>query len=117
MIEYLDGGLVTAGVFLLLVIFITSPNTRHKSKKEGKRHGMRMYAKIMIASYAALLLYQPYSVMQDIKSNSASFKKGLTLKCITESASYLVSKESGWKIYGDSFTKDSLLIRGDRCEE
>jgi len=39
------------------------------------------------------------------------------IKCYIEDFDYMVSKEEGWSIRANYFTKDSLLIRGDKCKE
>ena len=60
--------------------------------------------------------YLSIDAKSSIRENMKSFNRGDTLNCATIGTRYLVSKSKGWKINKDSFTKDSLLIRADRCK-
>lgn len=48
------------------------------------------------------------------------FINGATLTCssnVFDQRSFLVSKESGWKIYKDTFKKEDMLIQIADCKE
>ena len=42
---------------------------------------------------------------------------GKSLKCRDNNSLYLVSKKNAWLVDDIYFTKDSLLIRADRCDK
>ena len=117
MIEYADPQLLKLSGLILTVSFVWILFEKSITKTDGKKRSTMFLTKVLLLFCVVAPLYQSYSAKSDIESSSASFKKGAVLKCSIASASYLVSHKSGWKIYGDSFTKDSLLIRGDKCED
>jgi len=77
------------------------------------------YLVLMIAIFYFLHSYEKYS---ETKENKEFFKNEKLLKCFSggglynESNRYRVSKKNGWSLEGDYFTKDSLMIRANKCE-
>jgi len=77
------------------------------------------YLVLMIAIFYFLHSYEKYS---ETKENKEFFKNEKLLKCFSggglysESNKYRVSKKNGWSLEGDYFTKDSLMIRANKCE-
>jgi len=77
------------------------------------------YLALMIAILYFLHSYEKYS---ETKENKEFFKNEKLLKCFSggglysEANKYRVSKKNGWSLEGDYFTKDSLMIRANKCE-
>ena len=116
MFEFLDHELIVATVMLLLSFFILDASWHAKTKDsqhEVKRVKGIGWAYIVIIASPFI---GSYILMLDAQESIARFKSNTTLKCMSEKVPYLVSKEEQWSIKGVYFTKESLLLRADKCE-
>lgn len=87
-----------------------------KAKSE-KRSIKRPYIGFVImALIVGFLFLDSYTTKKSIDENRALFKEGRELQCSTLTTSYLVSKQGGWKLHGEAFMKDSLLLDVRYCE-
>ena len=113
MFEYINPGFILIGAIFLFFFLLTLGLKRGKDKPE----------KLTFFDYFPLLFvfvsatYLSMDAKSSIDENIKQFNRGDTLNCATLSTRYLVSKSKGWEVHRDSFTKDSLLIRADKCKD
>ena len=105
---YFDGDIITA-TLLLLFSYAMFDLPKNKNRKSGIR-----WVYIFIISIPIVTAF-----FTQIKAdeNMAYFKRGGVLKCEIGEYNYLVSKEEQWSLKDNFFTKESLLIRADYCQE
>ncbi len=63
-----------------------------------------------------LILSDGYTTKNTIDKNIAFFQEGSELKCSTFSTTYLVSRQTGWRLHNEAFIKDSILLDARYCE-
>jgi len=109
MFEYINGGVLFFIVILIVTYFFES-----KEKKS--------WTKTFIVVGLLLLLYEASTQSSAAEDNARLFKKGKALKCRSggglydKADRYRVSLQDGWVLQGDSFIKESLMIRANKCE-
>ena len=116
MFEYINPGFyILSGILILmsliLIGFNAIENQRNHSVKEFPSFGVWI---LVLAIISPLLV--SLNTKSNINENTDAFKQNKFMECHTLADSYLVSQENGWKLFEDSFTKDSLSIRADKCE-
>lgn len=117
MFEYINpGAVILSGIILFLYIGIYILSLEKKQTKQKGRKSNKFPLFIIVMVLAAPLLLSSYT-KSNILENLKVFNYAKSLKCSNFSNSYIVSKESGWEISEDSFLKDSLLIRADKCDQ
>jgi len=109
--------IITALLFLIITLWLVRGSNSGKMKGSSSTHTMKEKFKWSILAIFALPLLEAYSSMGTAKENISEFKEDGTLKCHIESFNYVVSKEDKWRVKGYYFTKDSLLVRADSCDE
>lgn len=107
---YLLSGLIVLGLFVLMII------TAGKEINEGKKLSIPYVPMIIIIVSIGLPIQSGISTRDTINTNIQFFQGEELLKCSTFGSSYLVSKENGWVLFDDGFTKESILIRADNCK-
>jgi hypothetical protein len=107
MFEYLDKEIIVASILLIISIGLL--------KGIGKNR-INWYLRILFLFAISLPFIQIYDLDTTASENIQSLEEGSTLKCIMRDNSYRISTKDGWKINKNYFTKDSLLIRADKCE-
>jgi hypothetical protein len=112
MFEYINPGFILIGMIFLL-FFIGTVVMKKGQDKPEKLSFFDFFPLLFVFISAT---YLSMDAKSSIRENMKSFNRGHALNCATLSTRYLVSKSNGWKINRDSFTKDSLLIRADRCK-
>ena len=100
--------MVVATLFLLITYAILD-FPKNKNRKSGIR-----WVYIFIISIPIVVAF---FTQIEADENMAHFKRGGVLKCKTGEYRYLVSKEEQWQLKESYFTKESLLIRADYCQE
>jgi len=117
MFEFMDHKLIVATVLLLFtygILDFSKTDLKKNSKpKVKKRKSLRLIYIVIIA----IPFVSSYLSMQDAKESISKFNHNSTFKCHIDEFDYIVSKDEKWSVRGHYFTKDSLLIRGDRCEK
>ena len=109
MFEYFNGDVLKA----LMVFWIAAALLIGTLRKDNRKPFA--IGTLVISAIALLLsMYIPFHIAND---NLKKMQAGVTLKCSNDTSEYLVSKEDGWKLHENSFLKNSLLIRADKCEE
>ena len=117
MFEYSNTGILVMGSMALVAVFFTMILASGKAKSE-KRSMKRPYIGFLIMAFIVVfILLDSYTTKNTIDENIALFKEGRELQCSTLTTRYLVSKQRGWKLHGEAFMKDSLLLDAGFCEE
>ena len=118
MLEFFSGETLKAVIFLIfglaLLYGATSSNKRGK-KKSG---GTKAFFLLCVLISLTVPFIEATIAQSDAKSNLTNFVNGSRFICIESSdKKYSVSKKEKWSIKSIYFSKDSLLIRADKCEE
>ncbi len=116
MLDFFSAETLKAVIVLLiaasLLYVATSSNVRGTTKKRKKRYFL-LFALLALT----LPFIESYIAQSDAKSNQTSFTNGASIICKeSKDKSYSVSKKELWSIKEIYFSKDSLLIRADRCK-
>ncbi len=116
MFEYINPGFyILSGILLAMALILIGFNRKkNKLTYPKKRFPALSIIILLIAIVTPLLL--SYNTKSAIAENLDTFKQNQLLICNTLTNNYLVSKAKNWKIFEDSFTKESLLIRADKCQ-
>ena len=117
MIEYINPGFILLGGVALLLVFLTTIIAVTDAYKEHKKSNALPIGFTVMALLVVFILYDGYSTKSTIDQNIALFQKGKELECSTLTTSYLVSKQIGWRLRKEAFSKDSLLLDVKRCKE
>ena len=115
--EYMNPGFILLGGILIFAAVILMALILGKAYSKGKNTPKAIIFPILIILFAVgSALHDGYSAKEEILNNIKTYKEGKELKCYTLGETYLISNQSGWSIRKDSFLKDTLLIRADRCD-
>ena len=117
MIEYINPGFILLGGLVLLMIFLTTILAAGDAYKEHKKSHALSIGFTVMALLVVFILYDGYSTKSNIDHNIVLFQKGKELECSTLTTSYLVSKQTGWRLRKEAFSKDSLLLDVKYCKE
>ena len=116
MFEYVDtGSMVMGGIISAMLLFgaiLASGKAIHENRKTKAPY----FFLGAIALLMTTIIGEGFDTKNTIEKNIALFQNGGELKCVTFAATYLVSKERGWKLRKDAFTKDSILLDARSCE-
>jgi hypothetical protein len=102
MFEFIEVHDVAVSLFALFLIFVIKASFE---------------LKWLILMIVSLLFGIALNAQYNAKNNIAHYRKGKSLKCTINGFHYLVNKKDGWSVNKNSFLKDSLLIRADKCNE
>lgn len=116
MLDFFSGESLKAVILLLIAASLLyasiSSHTRGKKRERLKRYFL-LFALLLLT----LPFIEAYIAQSDVKSNQTSFTNGASFICKeSKDKSYSVSKKELWSIKEIYFSKDSLLIRADRCK-
>jgi hypothetical protein len=117
MIEYTSSGSTVFGIFALVSVLLATILAVGKAIHENRKTIAPYIGLPVAAVIVANILTEPISIKKTIQTNIALFEKGKELKCQTLGTTYLVSKQTGWKLHKDSFLKDSILVDARYCKE
>lgn len=113
MSEYLNYPALGIGLFLAIVMIVIDFNE--------KKVSVGMY--ILLTIYFSLGFYAGYDNYANNLKNISDFKNNAVLKCISGGGLYSsantfkVSKEDGWEMDKEYFTKGSVMVLIYKCEE
>ena len=117
MFEYINPGFLILGGFAVFMVLLATILAAGKAYSKNKETNALLIGTIIIALMIALILSDGYTTKNTIDKNIAQFKNGSELQCSTLGTTYLVSKETGWRLRKEVFTKDSILLDARYCEE
>jgi len=115
MFEFLDTKLITATVLLLFAYGLL--DMALSKEKDSRGRPRKKSSKWLYLAIMSIPIFVSYFSMQDAQESIAKFKNNSTLRCSIDKLEYIVSKKEQWHLKEYYFTKDSLLIRADMCEE
>ena len=106
MYEYINIGiLLISSIIIIMLLFLI---IGQKSKLAN------MITLILLLFINFYIVYDDYATAQ---ANIKYFQDGSILRCSNGfNTLYRVSKQNNWELDKNYFTKDSLLIRADKCE-
>jgi len=116
MFEYVNRGSIVLGSIISATLLFGAVLAAGKALHENKKTKAPYFFLGAVAFVIAFILGEGIDTKNTIEKNIAQFQDGAELKCGTFSTTYLVSKERGWKLRKDGFTKDSILLDARYCE-
>ena len=117
MFEYINMGVVILSAIIFILFALSHAlelSEQKKSDDASNKKSNRLTTLTIVAALMAPFIDSAIT-KHSITKNIQLFKTNKELKCSNTLNNYLVSTQSGWSLREDSFLKDSLLIRGDRC--
>jgi len=121
MMEFFSFDLVKASIIGIMATGLVYASVVSKGKGE-KESGTTIGAKLFFLFAALFFISLPFidadNSQSTAKNNLIHFTNSGSFICEGEDSNkYSVSSKDGWRRDKNYFTKDSLLIRADRCEE
>lgn len=116
-LEYINSGYIFLSVLMILILLLALFVTVGKSLTEDKEPKGLSWIFIAIAVAVIIPLYNGYSSKHTIDKNIKLFTLKQELRCRIGFNSYLVSYASGWRLKGESFYKNDLLVDALYCEK
>lgn len=106
-------GILTTGVMYASVL----PKDEG-DKEQTPSAGVKLFFIFLVLFFIALPFVEADIDQTTAKNNLKRFSNGGSFICTgSDSNKYSVSSKNGWSRDKNYFTKDSLMIRADRCEE
>ena len=116
MFEYVNTGSMVIGSIISAMLFFGAILASGKAIHENRKTKAPYFFFAVIAFIIASIVGEGIDTKNTIEKNIALFQNGSELKCATFSTTYLVSRETGWKLRKEDFTKDSILLDARYCE-
>ena len=117
MYEYINPGFILlGGVAISGVVLATILAAGRTYEKNRKTYALPI-GFVVISFLVALILSDGYNTKNTIDENIALFQNAQELQCSTLTTTYLVSKQTGWVLRKEAFTKDSLLLDSRYCNK
>lgn len=117
MIKYTSSESTVFGIITLIMVLLATILAIGKATHENRKTIAPYIGLPVAAMIGAMILTEPISIKKTIQTNIVLFEKGEELKCSTFGTTYLVSKQTGWKLHKDSFLKDSILLDARYCKK
>ena len=117
MYEYINPGFILLGGIAIFGVFLSTILATGRAYEENRKTFALPIGFVVISFLVALILSDGYTTKSTIDENITLFKKSKELQCSTLTTRYLVSKQTGWILRKEAFTKDSLLLDARYCEE
>jgi len=121
MIEFISIETIKAVVVLMFsatLLFAGVYSAKRGKKEEGYTFNIKLSFAIVILICISLPFIEADNSQTTARNNLISFNNAKQLMCEgKDSNTYSVSRKNGWSREKNYFTKDSLLIRADQCEE
>lgn len=112
LIEFIDSEIMKAIIMLMLAFTLLLSSLNKKNKAFVPRWAKGVYLFLALAPFLMAAI-----AMSNAEDNINKFHQGERLFCTADKQKYIVTKQSGWRVEGVYFIKESLLIRGDSCEQ
>ena len=116
MFEYINPGFLILGGIACAMLFLGAILASGKAIHENSKTKAPYFFLGAAALVIALTIGEGLDTENTIEKNITKFQNGGELKCVTFAATYLISKETGWKLYKEDFTRDSILLDARYCE-
>ena len=111
-------GLVILFLTILMLMFSIMSGSKSDKYEKSASRGEKIIFNIFVLGLVLMPFVEAYNLQQDVTLNQQHFKSNSSFICkAKDNNDYKVSKKNLWSIDDIYFTKDSLLIRADKCEE
>ncbi len=122
MMEFFPLDIVKASILGILVTGIMYASFLPKDKRNKERvppsAGVKLFSIFLVLFFISLPFIEAYINQTTAKKNLIHFSNGESFICEGgDFNKYSVSSKNGWSRDKNYFTKDSLMIRADKCEE
>lgn len=117
MFEYTNRGLILLGGLVIFSTIMATIAMMVEAKKKNKKTISPFIGAIAVILMIGMLIMDSSDTKHRIENNIALFQANKEIQCSTLSSTYLVSKQGGWRLHGEAFTKDSLLLDAKSCRE
>ena len=117
MFEYVNTGSMVIGSIISAMLFFGAILASGKAIHENRKTKAPYFFLGAAALVIALIIGEGLDTKSRVENNISQFKKGGELRCSTFGTTYLVSSKNGWRLYKDSFLKDSILVDARFCEK
>jgi len=113
MSEYINYGALSVVMFISLALIAIEFNNKQKSTTTY----------IILSIMISLLLFDAYDTQKTTLKNISDFKNNAILKCesggglYSSANTFRVSKQDGWEMDKEYFTKSSVMVLIYKCEE
>ena len=108
MLTYISLDMIKASIMAVVILFLIA----------GAFKLRRRSILIAIGVIVATIFIGAFNSFTNAQENITHFQRGWQFICRSGNDNeYRVSKADGWEIDKDYFSKNTLLIRADRCEE
>jgi hypothetical protein len=115
MFEHIETKVVVLSIFCVVLLLFAVMLVLGKSMHEKKPTKVHYFLFVLMIPAAIMPFMDSYYTTKYINNNTKMFNDGVTMKCYGGFTPYLVSKENGWTISGESFTKDDFIADRTRC--
>ena len=120
MMEFLEFGLVKASIIGIMATGLAYASVFSKGKRDkvpDTTVGVKLFCLFLVLVFISLPFIDADNSQTTAKENLMRFTNGKSLMCEGEDSNkYRVSSKKGWSRDKNYFTKDSLMIRADKCE-
>ena len=121
MMEFLEFGLVKASIIGIMATGLVYASVLSKGKRDKVTDttvGVKLFFLFVALFFISLPFIDADNSQTTAKNNLMRFTNGASLICEgKDSNKYSVSSKNGWSRDKNYFTKDSFMIRADKCEE
>ena len=108
MLTYISLDMIKASIMAVVILFLIA----------GAFKLRRRSILIAIGVIVATIFIDAFNSSTSAQENIIHFQRGWQFICRSGNDNeYRASKADGWEIDKDYFSKETLLIRADRCEE
>jgi len=121
MMEFFPLDILKASILGILATGVMYASVLPKDKRNKERApstGVKLFFLFVVLFFIALPFIEADIDQSTAKENLMRFSNGGSFICQgSDSNKYSVSSKNGWSRDKNYFTKDSLMIRADKCEE
>ena len=118
MLKFIDLNLVKVAIIGVFATWVAYTALKLKSEKSTSTLQVKLFFVSVVSIFIALPFIDAYMRFSTAQENIKSFHSGGSLICKGSNGNeYGVSSGNGWIEDKNFFTKNSLMIRVDNCEE
>jgi len=115
MFENIETKTVIMSIFLIVLLLFAVMLALGKSMHEKKPTKAHYILFVLMIPAAIMPFIDSYYTTKYINDNTKLFNDGVTMKCYGGFTPYLVSRDNGWTLSGESFVKEDFIADMTRC--
>jgi len=115
MFEHIGTKVVVLSIFCIVLLLFAVMLGLGKSMHEKKPAKVHYFLFLLMILAAIMPFIDSYYTTKYINENTKMFNDGITMKCYGGFTPYLVSKDNGWTLSGESFIKGDFTTDLTRC--